>query len=41
MQIIIGIVIGIIIATVGLGGVARVLDKGVDMVKNQSKELTK
>jgi hypothetical protein len=41
MQIIIGIIIGIFIATVGLGGVTRVLDKGVDLVKDQSREITK
>jgi hypothetical protein len=41
MQIIIGIIIGIFVATVGVSGVTRMLDHGVEIVKDQSKELTK
>ena len=37
----IGFVLGIIVATVGFGGVARILDKGVSTVKSQSQELAK
>jgi hypothetical protein len=34
-----GIVIGIIISTVGFGGVAQILDHGVSKVKTTSQEL--
>ena len=34
-----GIIIGLVIATVGFGGVARILDKGVETVKTKSQEL--
>ena len=36
---IVGVVIGIIIATVGFGGVAQILDHGVAKVKTTSQEL--
>ena len=36
---IIGVIVGLVIATVGFGGVARMLDKGVDKVKTTSQEL--
>lgn len=35
----IGFVLGIVVATVGFSGVARMLDNGVSAVKTQSKEL--
>ena len=38
---IVGVVVGIIISTVGFGGIAKMLDKGVDTVKTQSQELAK
>lgn len=38
---IIGVIVGIVIATVGVSGVAKFLDKGVEEVKTQSKNLTK
>ena len=38
---IIGTVVGLIVATVGFGGVARMLDKGVETVKTTSQELAK
>lgn len=41
MQIIIGIIIGIFIAVVGVNGVLKVVDRGVDAVKEQSRELVK
>ena len=36
-----GTVFGLILATVGFSGIARMLDKGVDTVKVQSQELAK
>jgi hypothetical protein len=36
-----GTVFGLILATVGFGGIARMLDKGVDTVKTQSEQLAK
>ena len=41
IQLIIGIIIGIFIATVGVGGVLKVFDSGIEAVKTQSKELAK
>jgi hypothetical protein len=41
MQFLIGIVVGIVIATAGFSGVARMLDRGVEAVKTQTEELTK
>jgi len=38
---IMGTVFGLILATVGFSGVARMLDKGVETVKTQSQELAK
>jgi hypothetical protein len=38
---ILGVVFGLILATVGFGGIARMLDKGVETVKTQSQELAK
>jgi hypothetical protein len=37
----IGFVLGLIVATVGFSGVARILDHGVETVKTQSQELAK
>lgn len=36
-----GFVFGLVVATVGFSGLARMFDKGVDQVKVQSKELAK
>jgi hypothetical protein len=36
-----GTIFGIVIATVGFTGVARMLDNGVNKVKTESKELAK
>jgi capsular polysaccharide biosynthesis protein len=36
---VIGFVVGLVVATVGLTGVARMFDKTIDAVKHQSKEL--
>jgi len=38
-NLLIGFVLGLVVATVGFSGVARILDNGVSAVKNQSKEL--
>ena len=35
----IGFVAGIIVASVGFSGIARIADKGVQTIQNQSKEL--
>jgi capsular polysaccharide biosynthesis protein len=35
----IGFVLGLVVATVGFSGVARILDKSIDSVKTHSKEL--
>lgn len=37
----IGTVFGLVLATVGFSGIARMLDKGVDTVKSQSQEMAK
>lgn len=34
-----GVIVGIVIATVGISGVARIFDKGVATVKAHSQEL--
>ena len=38
---IMGTIFGLILATVGFSGIARMLDKGVETVKSQSTELAK
>jgi hypothetical protein len=38
---ILGTVFGLILATVGFSGMARMLDKGVDSVKTHSQEMAK
>jgi len=38
-NLLIGFVLGLVVATVGFSGVARILDNGVSAVKSQSKEL--
>ena len=40
-KILIGFIFGIIVATVGFSGIARMLDRGVDTVKTQSQDLAK
>jgi hypothetical protein len=40
-NLIIGFVLGLVVATVGFSGVARLLDKGVETIKTQSQELAK
>ncbi len=36
-----GTVFGIILATVGFSGIARILDTGIEKVKTHSQELSK
>lgn len=36
-----GFIAGLIVATVGFGGIARILDKGVDTVKEKSVEMSR
>jgi hypothetical protein len=38
---VIGFVLGVIVATIGFSGVARLLDSGVDVVKEKSQELAR
>ena len=38
---IVGVVVGIIISTVGVGGVAQILDHGVTKVKTTTQDLAK
>lgn len=38
---ILGTVFGLVLATVGFSGIARMLDKGVNTVKTQSQEMAK
>ena len=38
-NLIIGFVLGLVVATVGFSGVARILDHGINTVKTQSREL--
>jgi len=39
--ILIGFVLGLVVATVGFSGVARILDRGIETVKTQSQEMAK
>ena len=36
-----GTVFGLVLATVGFSGMARMMDKGVDKIKTESQELAK
>lgn len=40
-NILIGFVLGLVVATVGFSGVARLLDNGVEIIKTQSQELAR
>lgn len=40
-NLIVGFVMGLVVATVGFSGVARLLDRGVETIKTQSQELAK
>lgn len=36
-----GTIFGIVLATVGFSGIARMLDRGVDTVKTQTQEIAR
>ena len=38
---IMGTIFGLVLATVGFSGIARMLDKGVTTIQTQSKEMAK
>jgi len=38
---ILGAIFGLVLATVGFSGIARMLDKGIETVKTQSQEMAK
>ena len=38
---VLGTIFGLILATVGFSGIARMLDKGIDTLKTQSQEMAK
>lgn len=38
---VIGVVFGLVLATVGFSGIARIMDRGVETLKTQSQELAK
>jgi len=40
-NLIIGFVVGLVVATVGFSGVARIFDNGVETIKSGAKELSK
>ena len=40
-NLVIGFVLGLVVATVGFSGVARMLDRGVETIQTQSKELAR
>ncbi len=40
-NLVIGFVLGLVVATVGFSGVARLLDRGVETIKTQSQELAR
>ena len=39
IKLVIGFVLGIVVATVGFSGITKVLDRGVLTIQQQSKEL--
>ena len=38
---ILGTVFGLVLATVGFSGIARIMDRGIDTVKTHSQEMAK
>jgi hypothetical protein len=38
---IVGTIFGLVLATIGFGGIAKMLDNGVEKVKTQSVEMSK
>jgi hypothetical protein len=41
MKYVICIIFGMVLATVGFSGIARIFDRGVDSIKSTSQELSK
>jgi hypothetical protein len=41
MRFVIGFVLGLVVASVGFSGIARMLDRGVQTIQTQSQELAK
>jgi len=41
MNFLTGVIVGIIVATVGFGGIAKIADKGVDKLKEVTIEQTR
>jgi hypothetical protein len=41
MSFVIGFVLGLVVASVGFSGIARMLDRGVQTIQTQSQELAK
>lgn len=40
-KMLIGFILGVVVSTIGFGGITRLLDKGVDTVKTQAQDLAK
>ena len=40
-NLIVGFIFGLVVASVGFGGIARILDRGVETIQTQSKELAR
>jgi len=41
MKFVIGFVLGIVVGQIGFAGLARIMDRGVDMVQQQAQEVAK
>lgn len=41
MKFIAGFVVGVIVASVGFTGIARIMDQGVQVIQQQSRELAR
>jgi hypothetical protein len=40
-KLLVGFILGLVVATVGFSGVARILDHGITTIKSQSQEMAK
>lgn len=41
IKLLVGFALGVVVAAVGFGGIARMLDRGVEQIQQQSKELAR
>ncbi len=41
MKFLAGFVVGVVVASVGFTGIARIMDQGVQIIQHQSKELAR